>query len=251
MPMEPGKRVFSEQEVSEIIRRAAELQEGSASSSSEYRPGVTRQELERAAAEVGVSPQFLQQAIQEKLAGVQQGQAGGLAPEVERVVEGELDPADYDVVVEQLPLRSSRKFPVSQIGRSMQARAMTGSGLASVSLHSRNGRTRIRVKPVLVFEALGSFYPALLLSIIAGAPMADAGHGALAAGIVAAAWTLATAGFFTWIRKSRTNATKLADRIEAIVAEELENQARKRLETATPATATKVEERLQTGQSGE
>lgn len=250
MPMEPGKRVFSEQEVSEIIRRAAELQEGSASSSSEYRPGVTREELERAAAEVGVSPQFLQQAIQEKLAGVQQRQSGGLAPEEERVVEGELDPNDYDVVVEQLPLRSSRKFPVSQIGRSMQARAMTGSGLASVTLHSRNGRTRIRVKPVLVFEALGSFYPAFLLSVIAGAPMADAGHGALAAGIVAAAWTAATLGFFGWAKKSRKNASRLADRIEAIVAEELEIQARKKLETASVKGEEPIEERLQTGQGG-
>lgn len=250
MPMEPGKRVFSEQEVTEIIRRAAELQEGSASSDSEYRPGVTREELERAAAEVGVSPQFLQQAIQEKLAGIQGRRSAGLAPEEERVVEGELDPNDYDVVVEQLPLRSSRRYPVSQIGRSLQARAMTGSGIANVSLHSRNGRTRIRVKPLMVLEALGSFYPAFLLSMMAGGPLAEAGHGALAAGIVAGAWTLATAGFFTWARKSRKNASKLADRIEAIVAEELENQARKRPETAPAITAEPVEERFRSRQNG-
>lgn len=225
MAMDAEKRVFSEQEVAEIIRRAAELQEGSKESAADYRLGITREELERAAIEVGVSPQFLQQAIRERLSGSQPNRRGlQLAPEEERVVEGELDPENFDVVFESVPMRHSRRFPVTQVGRSLSGQARTGSGIATVNIHSRNGRTRVRVKPFLFLEALGTFYPAFLASMIGGPLIAQAGGSLLAAGSAVGAWLLATAGFLKWTGVSRRNASKLADHIEAAIAEEVRAQ---------------------------
>jgi hypothetical protein len=60
---------------------------------------VTREQLERVAKEVGVEPAFLQQALAERARPMQ---PRGLFPVYERVVEGELDPADFDMFLEEV-----------------------------------------------------------------------------------------------------------------------------------------------------
>ena len=59
----PDERVFSEQEVSQILRRAVQISEED--SSQAYVPGITQSELERIAAEVGVDAEALSRAILE------------------------------------------------------------------------------------------------------------------------------------------------------------------------------------------
>ena len=62
----PGEQLFSEAEVTEIVKRAVELQE-SGRQAQEYVPGVTRSELARIAGEIGIEVAFLEQAIRERL----------------------------------------------------------------------------------------------------------------------------------------------------------------------------------------
>lgn len=219
--MSDSKRVFSEQEVADLVQRAAKLQEESSTAAASYKPGVSRTELERAANEVGIAPEFLDLAIREKLAGSQPRSFFGLAQPVERVVEGEIDPQDFDLVLENIRVWSSRHMPMAQVGRSVQFRAFTGSGAASVSVQSRNGRTRIRVKPFPIFEILGTFYPAFLATAMAAGPLASAGHG-IEAGVVAiGAFLAALTGFSFWSRKSNHAASRLADTIQSNITDQI------------------------------
>lgn len=244
--METSKRVFSEQEVAEIIRRAAELQEHSSDRQADYRLGVTRDELERAAQEVGVAPEFLKQAIEEKLAGVRPRRGFAIAPEEERVVEGEIDPKDFDLILEHLPVRASRRHPVTQVGHYMSLRARNGIGIAGVDIHSRNGRTRIRVKPIPIFEAILTFYPAFLATMIAAAPLAEAGQGLLSALIATLAWGGAIFGFLGLTRKARHNASRLADTLVTAVSEEIAAVDRSRIASATKPSEESVRDRIRT-----
>ena len=92
------ERVFSEQEVGQIIRRAVEItEEGSAQA---YTPGVTRSELEKIATEVGVSSEALERAIEEARQHTGKRWPLRLTEEFERVVDGELDPSEFDLLTE-------------------------------------------------------------------------------------------------------------------------------------------------------
>lgn len=241
--VEPGKRVFSEQEVAEIMRRAATLQEESADAAEVYTPGVTMEELQRVAQEMGVSAKFLEQAIREKLGG-EQPRGIGKAPEEQRVIEGELDPQDFDVVLDHIRTRVRSRNQVAQVGRSMRGQVFTSSGMANLEVTSRGGRTRISVQPVAIFEYLGSFYPAFIVSILAGAPLADSGQPLLGAGIAVAAFGAAALVCRTWLGKSRQAAAKLADKLQGVVSGHLQEQesVRSRLEDSKSDAAEPVQD---------
>jgi hypothetical protein len=216
------ERVFSEEEVAEIMRRAVSLQEGTKDASSAYKPGVTHSELMRAAKEMGVDPSFLEQAINERLKG-RIGKRKFLGEE-SRVVDGELDPSDFDIVLSQVRTRASRRHPVTQIGRTLQGQAFTGSGLATMEVTSRNGRTRINVKPFVVFEALGTFYPAFIVTMLANAKLAEMGNPAGALAVTTAVFGAAAIGFLGWVNRSRSAAANLADKLQATISDHLASE---------------------------
>jgi hypothetical protein len=214
--MASDRRVFSEQEVGELVQRAAELQERSADGG--YTPGVTREQLERVAREVGVEPEFLERAIDERLA---PGRKSGFLREEERVVQGELDPQNFDLVLSRVRARRSRRHPATQIGRTLQAQIWTGAGLANLEVTSRNERTRIRVKPFPIVEILGTLYPAFLATLLGGAGMAAAGYPVGSALLATTAFTAGALGFRSWIRASNRRAARAAEKVEAVVASQL------------------------------
>ena len=238
-------RVFSEKEASEILRRAAELMEKEVDGGKDYTPGITRQELENIAKEVGVDPKFLELAITQQ--GKPESKSGTLrlTEEFERVIEGELDPADFDVVAENIKVLSRMgNQGMTQIGRSMQASAWTGVSQANVSVSSRNGRTRLKVSSNPLFGFLMGGYPALIGSIISAASLSE--HGYVGAGIAAAVGFLA-AGVLavrTLISKGHSAAEKLTDKLENAIAEETIKEK--------PAASSPVplEERLEQKASG-
>ncbi len=218
-------RVFSEQEVAEIMRRAVALQESAKEEGSAYRPGVTQGELERAAREMGVDPLILEQAIREKLSG-KPSKPFGILPEEQRVVEGELDPNDFDIILSEIRTRRRGRNPITQVGRSLQGQAFTGSGLANLEVTSRNGRTRINLKPFPVMELLGTFYPAFVVTAIAGSALADKGMAGAAVAVAAGAFGAAFLAGRMWMAKSRVATARLADKLQAVVSDHLAGDVR-------------------------
>jgi hypothetical protein len=222
--MADEKKVFSEQELGDIVQRAAELQEQSTERSLHYTPGVTREQLERVAQEVGVAPEFLRRALEERM---EPRRVGRVLRDEDRVVAGELDPSDFDLILAGVRVHRSRDHAATQIGRTLRARVWTGSGLANLEVTSRNEHTRLRVKAFPWFEVMGTLYPAFLANIMGALPLAVHGHGVASAALAAGAATAAALGFRFWIRRSNRAVTRLADRLAGNVAEELARQGRR------------------------
>lgn len=92
-------RIYSEDEIRNLMRRAAELQRNAPD---ERTPGLTVAEMEHAAAEAGIAPEFLRAALRESAFGVRAHDASGQTKThvwVERVVPGELSEVDWENVV--------------------------------------------------------------------------------------------------------------------------------------------------------
>ncbi len=215
--------VFSEQEASKIIQRAVELSEQE--NTEVYKPGVTRGELERIAKEVGVPTAALARAIAEAARTHPGKQPFRLTEEFERVVEGELDPSQYDLVIEGLkPMAKAGQPLASQVGRTLSMTTWTGVGQAKVDLTSRNGRTKVKVRSNALLQALMTLHPAFITSIIAMGALTERGMAGLGAGIAIAAMSVGATLFSILTRsghqKAEILADQLKDKIQETIAEE-------------------------------
>lgn len=235
-PDSRGNRMFSEQEAGDIMKRAAQLQEGAAGDV--YQPGVTRDELRRVAQEMGVGDEYLDQAILERLSNRPRGLVPTLQME-ERVVEGELDPRDFDIVLQNVSVRSNRRSAPVQIGRSLTAQAWSGTGLVKLQVSSRNGRTRIQVRPRPVLELIGSFYGAFLVAMIGGGRLSELGMPAIAFALSAIAFFAAFLVARAWVFASQRKAAELADHLQKVIGEHLAQS-----QTTVPSTTVNSEEAL-------
>ncbi len=220
--MSPGKRVFSEKEAAEIVQRAVALQESAGDHARAYVPGVTLDELKRIAEEAGIDPKYIEVALESQ---VREGQKGPLhfTEEFERVVDGELPPEDFDVVMEHVRSANTQR-PLVQVGKSLQGQIWTGWGLASLNVSSRNGRTRIHVKSNAFLPFMTTMYPCLIGSIIASAAMAERGLVLAGLGVAAGVLSAGLVGFKALLNKGHDAARKATDRLEEAVAAETESR---------------------------
>ncbi len=215
--MSERKPVFSEREASEIILRASKLQEEEQIA---YTPGVTREELVRMAAELGVDPNVLERAITEQDQR-REKRPFSLIREEERVVEGEIDPGDFDLVLEQMKTRRSRRHPAVQIGKTLRAQAVSGGSLQNVEVTSRKGRTRISVKHFPFLPLFATLYPAFIGSLMAGGPLIGHGQPALAGALATGLFGAALVAMRTWLARGNQGTTELADKLQRVISADL------------------------------
>jgi len=242
------KPVYSEKEAAEILQRAAKIQEN-AQEGAPYTPGVTEDELFRIATEAGIAPEFLQRALAGKTESERRETLLRYANEAIRVVEGELDPEDFDLVVEGLPRNFNNKMgqPLTQIGRQVSGTISLKGGHAQVEVKARRGRTRISVKTLGFFPLFGTIYPAFIGSAIAIAATAERGLVGVGLGIAAGLCITASAIAPIWLKALHREGEKLADDL-ASKTEEALGDTRTHAASATPVFAdeeatTKVEDR--------
>jgi hypothetical protein len=242
------EKIFSEQEVADIIRRAVELTEEDAQKA--YVPGVTYEELRKIAGEVGVDARALSRAIDEA-----RGKKGGKSPfkfveEFERVVEGEFDPASFDELLDGVtPFASKGESGITQVGRSLKVSTWNGVGQSKVDVVSRNGRTKVKVRSNSLFQALYTLYPAIVGSAIAGVGLGEQGLGLLGAAIAAGLSTIGVLLFGKLARVGHERARRQADAISDKVAEGIAaSEQAKRLGQPAPTSSQEqnVEQRQQT-----
>lgn len=233
--MDPNQKVFSEKEAGELLQRAVKLQE-SGQSGAGYTPGVTLDELEKIAKEAGVDPKYLHEAM--LCANTDSDKKGwhSLTDEYERVIDGELPPEHFDVVLEHVKNRNlGRGAGVNQVGRTMSVDTFTGGSTARVTITSRNGRTRINVRSTAIGAYFLSLHPTLVVGVVLGANLCS--HGYVWQGLTAG-FGLVGAGFalFTHLMKrGKLKARELADKIASSVEDENEH-LRRNLARATPIT---------------
>ncbi|MCC6404718.1 MAG: hypothetical protein IT207_11985 [Fimbriimonadaceae bacterium] len=223
-------RILSEAEVSEVLRAAAELQEASGK---EYSAGVTLDELKRIAAEAGIAPEFLEQAIRSPKPKTVATSPLRLSEETEVVVDGEVAPENLDLLLTKMREKGKvDKF--QQVGRSLTAEVTKSPMWARVELFSRGGRTRVKVKSSPFFPYFLGLHAPLIGACIAG-PLVGS-HVNPITGILVAAATVATGlGLFqffnrTSIRRSRELAGWLGEQVNEIAAEPTTEQQTESLE---------------------
>jgi hypothetical protein len=209
------RRVFSEQEVTAVVRRAVELQESASKES--YQPGVTPDELTRIAGELGIEPKYLQQAIAEANSLESKKGPLNLTEEFERVVDTELSPDDYDVLLKYL--KPTHRHTIAQVGKTLSGRTWTGCSFANVEVTAKKGRTRVNVKSNPLFAWLVTLHPATIATFIILGAMGDAGLLWPAIGICSIIWLIAGFAFKTLLAKGHKAAKRLTDNLANAVAE--------------------------------
>lgn len=209
----PSQHLFSEDEASRILQRAVEI--SSNEQSENFTPGVTREELERIAKEVGVSPDALERAIRE--GGIVNEKSGlfNLTKTYERVVEGELDPGQFDLICEGIRLMGRHgQSGMSQVGRNLKLSAWTGTGHAMVDVTARNGRTSIKVKSNSLLQAVMTLHPAFVTSMVTVGALSERGMGLLGIGIATGIMTIGAFMFRFLTKLGHKRAENLADLVK-------------------------------------
>ncbi len=212
-----GKRVFSEQEAAEIMQRAVRMQE--TSPKGDYTPGITEDELRKIAIEAGIDASFIEKAI----AGIDVVEKSTVGPfnlteEFTRVVEGEIDPDDFDKILGLFG--HTQRNGLKQVGRTLSGQATTGAHMVGLSVESRKGRTKINVKYMPVFAYLIGMHGPLIGSAIALAGLIESGQPWLGFGVAAGLLTVGMVAFKALVNAGRKAAKKLTGKIVEVVEEE-------------------------------
>lgn len=152
---------FSEDDAAAILKAAAELQQKSASSSAEL--GVSISDLKKIAEESGIDPVFVDQALVKRAAG--SGHSDH-AKVFEANLQGELAADRLDVVSEVLSSYRGLK-PLAQVGRTVQGTVQAPWSVLQIEVGSRNGRTRVAVRPLYLQTFMFTGYVPALLSFLA------------------------------------------------------------------------------------
>ncbi len=241
--MSGGKRIFSEQEASEILQRAAKLQEDDRESDPAYTPGITAEELERIAHEAGIDPNFLRRALEKAEPAEKTNTKVQLEQVFERVVEGEIEPENFDVVIEdvkavQRQYKGGNQGGIQQIGRRIFGNVMCGPAIGKMNITSRNGRTRIEVRTGAFMPLFIPLYPAFMLSLVSIAITAEEGAPLIGAAIAAALLTGAFPLAKYLLKRGHKAGEELADNLSAKAQEAVDiqnSELQKRLAQSTPA----------------
>lgn len=219
----PNRRVFSEQEVTDIITRATEI---SAEGGEEaYIPGVTIEELERIAKEVGVDPRALKQAIDDLRGGTKPRRQGMFIEEYVRVVDGELHTDDFDLVIEGVSLMNGKAgIGTTQIGRSLRATIWTGVSQAFLNIQSRGGRTKIEIKSNPWMQALFTLHPAFMAALITTGAMGERGMGLIGAAIGAGLLIVGGVAFNALRKLGHRRAEEVVDKVKVNIENLVEDR---------------------------
>ena len=244
-------RLYTEKDVSTLLRRAAELQsqaEGGPAS------GLTLAELKSIAAESGIDPKFVEQAALssgqvEKREGRYYFWGGPSKILSERTAAGELPEEAWPDLVAALQDGFGQTGETSQVGRGFEWRyGYMGTTLHSATVTTRKGKTTLRVRRSLENEAaviwmlpvMFAILFALLFNLIG---IKEGGLSPLLTAPVTLAVFVATffgcrAGFGAFTRGAQEKTDALFDRFEALVAREAQATGPVAEAEAAPATTT-------------
>lgn len=211
-------RQFSEKDAAAILKRAAELQEKASAGGSPE--GVSLSDLKRIAEESGIDPSYVEQALIQQAAAPVKGGGGKV---LELSVPGELAPDRLDVVSDILSTHRGFK-PLTQVGRTVQGFVQGSWGPMELQASSRNGKTKVTVRPMLGQTFMMTGYTPALLAVLAcilglalKAPLIGLGIAAVM-GVIS--WQLTAFGF----KKAEESAGDVMRKLVEGIHEEIQKQ---------------------------
>ncbi len=219
------KRLYSDTEISAVLKRAAELQGPTDTS------GLTLAELEQIAAEVGIDPAFVKTAATE----LEEGRTdtgfhfwgGPLTVDLERIVEGEVSEAKWEEAVAEIRRVFETAGETGKVGRTLEWTHCNETGeRMHVTVTPMSGQTRIRIFSGLEDWVAAFFHvPILSISLVLTilqfiflhlGPVLETG---LALFIMATAFMLARLAFGALARRQERKARKLLARLDDLMSE--------------------------------
>ena len=227
-----SRRLFSEKDVSRVLKRATELQEakGPVMGGSEA-SGLSLEDLQQIAAEVGIDPRHLAAAVAElDQEDATEGRFHWLgAPtsmELERVFEGEVSEDQWEKMVEEIRQTFGLVGSAGHVGRSFEWTHDSTEQQAHVTVTSSGGQTRIRLAARYDYGARITFMTSTMLALLSASILA----GVIPSSAFLNFWTFVVSMLvaFTLVarfvfgrsmRKSERKARHLLVRLEQIVAE--------------------------------
>ena len=136
-----SKRRYNEKQVGEILKRSGEIQTGLSPDPDAH--GVTLEELQRVASEVGIEPHVVQQAALEVDSGAK-GKAAS-AKVLDHTVDGPVTDEQWEDMVISLRQRTGKSGSTTTQGTTREWTADTDMGSLTLTASTRNGRTRYRL----------------------------------------------------------------------------------------------------------
>jgi serine/threonine protein kinase len=240
---EGAVRRYSDSEVEEIVRQAADEQLAHPTPEE----GMSLSTVQQIADDVGISPERVERAarkLQSRKPAQPPAESGAGAfwlggPTVitwERVVDGEVTEAVYDDIIDEIQATLSTEGQVDTLGRSLTWRTVKpvlGKRRAvQVRVTSRGGQTRIHILERLgelawttfsTVWGLGAGGIAVVLSL-GGPELGWAAAGLLAAGWTGGMYALSRKIFRYISRQKRTDLEELSDRIAEIATESIRDR---------------------------
>lgn len=227
----PGTRLYTEKEIGSLIKRATEMQ--SAARESEDR-GLSLQDIEQLAAEIGIEAEHLRNAALElqRQSGVEPRfrlWGGPHELEQERIVEGNLTEGQWEQVVLGLRRLTGSTGTVSEIGR---AREWTRSikdldylvEQTQVTLSPRGEQTKISVRKKYRGGAVAAYVISVLLSgtlagiFLDGGGFSDAVNTLILGGSGLGGLAVARTSIGYWARRQRERLRVLTDWLQEAIA---------------------------------
>lgn len=164
------ERLYTEKETGALIHKAYELQQASDVQSG-Y--GLTEQELRKLAEEMGIQPHFLEEALQRQDAQVLKKEfyfwGAPLQTTQEKMVEGEVSEELWEEMVHKLRFTYKNQGRVERVGNTRDwIYASNDDEIAAISVTSKNGRTRIRLREERYGLQLGLVFSTIFIFILTG-----------------------------------------------------------------------------------
>lgn len=203
------ERRFDDAEVGQILLRASEIQSDLVLGGSE---GVTFDELERMASDVGLRPDVVKMATDE-LSVTSPVSSLGVADSInlERSVAGEIDEGGWESLVAEARKVVGKPGKSEQVGHSREWIGTLEIGFIMFNVSSRGGKTRIRLSAsssgaTVLAWVIGmsvGFISTLVFTVMLAKAWPSMGSiGQLALGIsVSTLWALAIHGFVKFYRR--------------------------------------------------
>ncbi len=241
------RRLFSEKDVSRVLKRATELQEaeGPAAGAADV-AGLSLEDLQQIAAEVGIDPHHLAAAVAEL--DQEDGTADRFhwlgAPtslELDRVFEGEVSEDQWEKMVEEIRESFGLVGSTGHVGRSYEWTHESSEQQAHVRVTSSGGQTRVHLAARYDYGARITFITSTMLALLSASILA----GSIPESAFLNFWTFVVSMLVAFtlgarfvfgrsMRKSERKAHHLLARMEQIIAEPATETAPTPLPEQTP-----------------
>jgi uncharacterized membrane protein len=222
------ERHFTEEQVAEIIRRAAAYQNRAKTPGVSTPAGISESELCRVAEELGIDAEAFRRSLDEVGASTQNdtGTLNSVSRVLERTIQGEVPEDAYGAMVEEfVPVSGFGGQSILQIGKALSYSCMVGVAQCNVNVSRRDRQTVLRVQSNATMAGLAAFLPAFLATAVSGAIVWDQMTAAAAVklvvhlSILALIWSGATVGFRAMVRNANRKVRGMIDRAAAKLAE--------------------------------